>query len=116
MRARTKRRPGEPGTKAFVELYGDRLVCVRYRYDAERRRRYTTVEIIVSEGPWEPPRKAPAPETLIFLRVAWGEVEVARQIKAAGGMWRRDLRLWSITYGQAAQLGLHERIVDPPAP
>ncbi len=29
-----------------------KLVCVRYRYDAERKKRYKTVEIIVDEAPW----------------------------------------------------------------
>lgn len=116
MRARTKRRPGEPGTKAFVELYGDRLVCVRYRYDAERRRRYTTVEIIVSEGPWEPPRKAPAPDDIVYLRVIWGELEVARQLRKARAIWRGDYKLWAIPYRDAERLGLLDRIVDPPAP
>jgi hypothetical protein len=28
------RRPGQRGTRKLVTRYGDRLVCVRYRYDA----------------------------------------------------------------------------------
>jgi len=31
MRARAKLQPGQPGTKALVQIYGDLLVCVRYR-------------------------------------------------------------------------------------
>jgi hypothetical protein len=61
MRVRLVRRPGQHGTLAYVEQYGDRLVCVRYRYDAAARRRYKTVEIIVEEAPWSPPR--PVDET-----------------------------------------------------
>jgi len=38
---------GLNGTKRLVEQYGDRLVCVRYGYDAERKRRYKTVELIM---------------------------------------------------------------------
>jgi hypothetical protein len=30
------------GTKKLVARYGERLVCVRYRYDAERRKRLET--------------------------------------------------------------------------
>lgn len=41
----------------MVAEYGSRLLCVRYRYDAERRRRYKTVGLIVDEVPWEPPRR-----------------------------------------------------------
>lgn len=39
--------PGKNGTKGFVELYGDDLVAVRYRQDAESRLSFTTVELIV---------------------------------------------------------------------
>lgn len=54
MRVRLVRRPGQPGTRAYAEQYGDRLVCVRYRYDEAARRRYKTVEIIVEEAEWAP--------------------------------------------------------------
>ncbi len=37
------------GTKKLLAQYGKRLVCVRYRYDEERRERYKTVELIVDE-------------------------------------------------------------------
>ena len=56
--------PGQAGTKRLVQQYGDRLFCVRYRYDTERRMRYKTAEIIVSEAPWQPPATPePAPST-----------------------------------------------------
>jgi hypothetical protein len=52
MRVRLVRRPGQHGTRQYLEEYGDRLVCVRYRYDAATQRRYKTIEIIVDEAPW----------------------------------------------------------------
>jgi hypothetical protein len=72
--------PGQPGTKALLKTYGDRLVCVRYRYDRAQRKRYKTVELIVEEAAWDPPPVAPAPDTLVYLRVAWGEAGVTRRI------------------------------------
>ena len=54
MEARATRRPGQKGTKKLVQKFGDRLIFVRYRYDTERRRRFTTVELIVDESPWNP--------------------------------------------------------------
>ncbi len=60
MRARSKLKSGQPGTRKLVEQYGDRLVCVRYRYDALKRRRYTTAEIIVDESDWDPMPSATA--------------------------------------------------------
>jgi hypothetical protein len=34
MRTRLHLKPGQKGTKQLLAQYGDRLVCVRYRYDA----------------------------------------------------------------------------------
>lgn len=52
MRTRLTLAPGANGTKKLMERYGTRLVCVRYRYDDERRRRIKTVELIEEESPW----------------------------------------------------------------
>ncbi|MDQ2996179.1 MAG: hypothetical protein M3R61_03870 [Chloroflexota bacterium] len=111
MRARVKLRPGQRGTKQWLAKYGDRLVCVRYRYDAQQQKRYTTVEVIVAEGPWTPP--TPAPATIVGVRVAWGEAALARQVKAAGGLWNRQQQVWNVRYDQVVALGLVDRIVVP---
>jgi hypothetical protein len=37
-----------------LSTYGDRLVCVRYRYDSARGVRHKTVELIVETTPWSP--------------------------------------------------------------
>jgi hypothetical protein len=68
--------------KGLVEQYGDRLVCVRYRYDAEKKRRYKTVELIVEEAAWEP---QPTPDTAMAVRVAADERTLQQQVKQAGG-------------------------------
>jgi hypothetical protein len=109
MRARVKLRPGQRGAKHWVVKYGDKLICVRYRYDVQRHKRYTTVELIVAEGPWTPP--PPAPDTIVGVRVAWGEAALARQLKAAGGQWNRQRKVWEARYDQVAALGLVDRIV-----
>ncbi len=54
MRTRLKLKPGQRGTKKLQAMYGDRLVCVRYRYDLESGRRFKTIEIIVEEKEWSP--------------------------------------------------------------
>ena len=33
MKTRLTRKPGQKGTKKLTALYGEKLVCVRYRYD-----------------------------------------------------------------------------------
>jgi hypothetical protein len=111
MRARVKLRPGQRRTKQWLATYSDRLVCVRYRYDAYQQKRYTTVEVIVAEGPWAPP--PPAPDTIVGVRVAWGEAALARQVKAAGGQWNRQQQVWEVRYDQVVALGLVDQIVLP---
>ena len=50
MITRLKLKPGQKGTKALTEKYGEDFVCVRYRYDEPSRTRIKTVEIIVESG------------------------------------------------------------------
>jgi hypothetical protein len=108
MRVRLTRRPGQPGTAAYVAEYGDRLICVRYRYDAQRKRRYKTAEIIVEERPWSPPLR---PDTLVGVRLDYREVALRRAVQAAGAIWRVKLNAWELTYAEAMRLGLRDHIV-----
>jgi len=113
MPARAKRLPGQPGAKALLKIYGDRLICVRYRYDREQRKRYKTGELIVEEAAWEPASAVLTPDTTVYLHAAWGEAAVARQIKGAGGHCRHDYKLRAIRYAQAEQIQRLDRMVDP---
>jgi len=36
-------RPGDKGTARLLRKYGDRLVCVRYRHDSQRKKNLTTI-------------------------------------------------------------------------
>src|SRR5262245_32164243 len=85
MQARSKLKPGQKGTRKLVELYGSRLICVCYRYDEARQRRVKTVELIVEEIDWTPKPKQPRPETVVQVRVVYGEAELGRKVRAAGG-------------------------------
>ncbi|MEM8488590.1 MAG: hypothetical protein AAF564_23785 [Bacteroidota bacterium] len=49
-------RPGARGTIRLVHEYGDKLICVRYRYKQDTRTRIKTVELVVDERPWTPRR------------------------------------------------------------
>jgi hypothetical protein len=79
----------------------------------ERRKRYKTVELIVDEAEWEPPHQAPDPETLVYVRVVWGEVAVVRVIKEVGGQWHRGYKLRLLPYGQVERLHILDRLTDP---
>lgn len=54
MKVKSTLSPGQKGTKQLTEKYGDQLVCVRYRYDTVKQKRYKTVELIIDEQEWVP--------------------------------------------------------------
>ncbi len=99
------RKPGQKGTKQLLLKYGEQLVCVRYRYDDERRRRLKTVELVVEEREWMPD------DTRVLVRVAWDEQELRGKVKGAGGRWRPERKLWELPYSKVVELGLEERMV-----
>lgn len=112
MQVRLKLRPGMRGTKKLVAKYGDRLVCVRYRYDAERGKRYKTVELIEEEADWVPPGKRITPDTVVGVRVDVAELALRQQVKSAGGWWNSYQKVWELRYEQVEALGLLERMVE----
>lgn len=107
----TKLKPGQKGTKKMLAEYGSRLLCVRYRYDAERRRRYKTVELIVDESDWEPPRRKA--QEIVKLRVGASERDWQRRVRAAGGRWNPAERVWELRYDKVSEIGAQSRIVKP---
>ncbi len=115
MRARSKLKPGQPGTLKLVAQYGDRLVCVRYRYDALKRRRYTTAEIVVHESEWDPLPSATARRERVPVRIAVQETTLRAKVKAAGGRWDTEKRVWMLPMEQVIQLGLTTRVKDKTA-
>ena len=48
MQTRVTLRPGDKGTKKLVREFGQKLICVRYRYDPIGRIRYKTVELVMA--------------------------------------------------------------------
>lgn len=109
MRTRLVLKPGQRGTIKLVAEYGDRLICVRYRDDDKRRRRLKTIELIVKETAL--PNEEPAADELVYLRIAWGERELAALVKREGTAWDAGARLWKMRYSQVTMLGLQDRIV-----
>ena len=95
-----------------MSQYGDRLVCVRYWYDAQKQKRYKTVELMVAEENWTPPASLPAPEQVVAVRVSAPEAAARQQVKSAGGQWdvRRHVR--KLRYDRTVALGLSKRIVE----
>jgi hypothetical protein len=117
METRLSLAPGQNGTKKLLARYGERLVCVRYRYDRARKVRHKTVELIVETTAWQPNRRNPRrePEDMVAVRIGFSEIALREQIKAAGAIWRPRQRLWEVDWKTVRDLGLQGRVVvqDP---
>ena len=115
MRTLLHLKPGQKGTRELLAQYGDRLVCVPYRYDAQRKKRFKTVELIVAEREWEPPPSRLAADTVVGVRVGFAEVEMRAQVKQAGGKWNPSRKVWELRYDRLVALKLEARIVKEQA-
>ena len=120
MEVRATLTPGQHGTKQLQKQFGDQLVCVRYRYDKETKRRVKTVELIVEDTPWlttdEPDLRIPRPRQRVvrdvLLHINYQETDLRQQVKQAGGFWLKNKKLWRLGYEKVVQLGLEKRIVE----
>jgi len=110
MKTRLILKPGQKGAKRLTDKYGDALVCVRFRYDAESRQRLKTVELIVEKTDWTPPPPRYTADSLVALRIEGYELELRAQAKVAGGRWNPDKQLWFVQYSKIASTQLKKHI------
>lgn len=103
-------KPGQNGTKRLVEEYGDRLVCVRYRFDATRGVRIKTVELFVDERPLTRPRFRD--DDLVPVRVGYDETALREELRRLRGRWDGERKLWYVRYGGVKGTVLEERLVE----
>lgn len=104
--------PGQPGSKKWQKLYGNRLLCVRYKYDDENGKRITTIELIADEQDWQPKKTFIPKNKIVYLRIDYGELDLARKVKSMGGRWNRAKKVWELAYSYVQILGLVERMVE----
>lgn len=102
-----KLKPGQPGTKRLVGQYGERLLCVRYRYDAIQRKRFKTVELIIEESHWLPPMR---PDQMVVIRIDNQDQALKRRILAVRGIWNGNVKVWALPYAKVLELGLEDKI------
>jgi hypothetical protein len=116
METRLTLRPGMPGTKKLQARFGAKLVCVRYLYDPENRRRLKTVELVVEEVEWKPRerRRRRRPYDLVGVSVGYDERTLRHAVKTAGGIWRPRQRLWELSWEAVRVLGLESRVASSP--
>ena len=102
--------PGDRGTKKLLGTYGDKLVCVRYRYDKKSRRRYKTVELIIDVVPWKPAKTAKM--RTVAVKIRFSEKKLQSAVKNAGGKWDKEKKVWQLPYSDAVRLELESRILE----
>ena len=115
MEIKTTLTPGQNGTKQLLKEYGDQLVCVRYRYDKSRGKRFKTVELIVDEQEWQPGFRY-QPDQQVHIRIGYGEKDLREKVKAAGGYWDAKMKAWYISYSWVVRMGLDKRLVGGEIP
>jgi hypothetical protein len=111
MKTRLKLKPGQKGTKALVEKYGDDFICVRYRYDEATRTRIKTVELIVERKVLPPSPRKIHDDDVVPVRIAYGEMELGKMARSAGGRWDADVKLWYIRFGTIKGTELEKHIL-----
>lgn len=111
MKAIRKLLPGQPGTKKWLTKYGENLVCVRYRYDQERKVRTTTVELAVEESPWRKSSKRIPMNKIVNVHIAYEEMHFRKLVKGVGGKWNAKKKAWQLPYREVLELGLEKRII-----
>jgi hypothetical protein len=116
MEARLKLKPGQNGTKKLLARFGERLLCVRYRYDEARSLRFTTVELIVSQSPWQPRKRSRtvprSPHDMVYVRIAYDNIDLRAKLKVLGALWRPRYKLWELPWSAVQALGIEHLIVS----
>jgi len=114
METRLTLRPGQHGTRKLVERFGQRLLRVRYLYDAEAGRRLKTVELIVESVPWTPRPRRPRrrDDEIVAVRIGWDEADLRERAKRLGAAWRPAQKVWEMHWADARRLGLASRVVS----
>jgi len=116
MTTRLKLKPGQKGTRKLQAIYGDDLVCVRYRYDIELGLRIKTAEIVVERKPWVPPTHQYREDQSVAVRIGVEEKGLQRMARAAGGEWDSRAKIWRIPYGKIRGTELEKHLILDASP
>jgi hypothetical protein len=108
-RTRQTIKAGERGTKKLVDKYGSDLLYVRYYYNWQKRKRITTVELIIDSRNWQP--KKIANTAIVKVKIDYEEIGLREKIKEKGGKWNSERRVWELPFGKVKELGLQSRMV-----
>ena len=112
MRTSKKLLPGRPGTIRMLHKYGEKLVCVRYKYDEKTKKRYKTVELIEEINEWNKDESRIPANKMMKIKVKYGEVDLGLAVRSLGGIWNKANKYWELPYKDVQTLGLEHRIIQ----
>lgn len=101
--------PSQAGAVKLARQYGDRLVCVRHRHDADNVHRYTTIELLVEHTPIQ---KRPDPLVKVAIAVGGGQDTLRAQAQRQGATWDQQTKLWTMHRSVATKLRLLDQVVS----
>ena len=104
-------KPGQNGTKRLVEQYGEALLCVRYRYDANRGVRLKTIELVVEEKPWQPPFRF-KDDDIAPVVIGFNEIALRDKLRKLRATWDPHEKLWLVRFGLIRGTELETRIPE----
>ena len=105
-------RTGQPGTQKWINKYGEHFLCIRYKYDPVSKKKCKTVELLIDEKEWIPSKSKNHPDTIVKIKIYFGEVDLGKQIRSLGGKWNRTKQYWEVPYRHVVALGLEDRLIE----
>ena len=108
MQVTKKLAPDQPGAKKLAQRFGEQLLCVRYRQDTEAGRRYTTVELVVDEGPITSDKRR---SSFVCVRIAFDDLALRQAIRNHGGTWDKRRRVWRMHQDGVFALQLQNQVL-----
>lgn len=103
------KKPGQPGTKKYLDQFGEKLRAVRYIYDEDAASKQITIELVQDVQYWSPELSRLRPDDFVGVPIRKDEVELRAKVKKAGAYWDPYDKLWFVRYKELGPLGLRQR-------
>jgi hypothetical protein len=103
--------PEQAGALKLARRFGPALVCVRYRQDERGTHRYTTVEIVVAQGPIQRSRRD---REIVNVFIDYDDGKTQAAARAHGARWDGRARVCRMPRHVARRLRLLSRIREVP--
>jgi hypothetical protein len=111
MKTTKKLAAGQPGTRKWLQKYGECLICVRYKYDPHKNKKMITVELKEELCDWKKNKQRIPDNKIVYLKIEFEEIELRKRIRSLGGSWNNLKKNWELPYKHVKSLNLEKRMV-----